>query len=195
MGKYEVTQSEWKQLMATEPWKGQDSAKEGADFPATFISWDAATDFCRELTVQEREAGRLSIDWNYVLPTEAQWEHACRAGTDSKFGFGDDESNLGECAWFKDNSENCAHQVGQKLPNAWGLHDMHGNALEWCRDVYLEMLPGGVDPEVTSGSLYRVYRGGGWFIDAPGCRSAFRLWDSPSDQSLGYGFRVALCHS
>jgi formylglycine-generating enzyme required for sulfatase activity len=175
----------------------QRRTKVGADFPATFISWDAATGFCRELTGREREAHRLPIDWNYVLPTEAQWENACRAGTDSKFSFGDDESKLGEYAWFKDNSllvgENYAHQVGQKLPNAWGLHDMHGNALEWCRDVYQEMLPGGIDPEVTTGSPYRVYRGGAWFVDAPGCRSAFRLWDSPSDQSLGYGFRVALC--
>jgi formylglycine-generating enzyme required for sulfatase activity len=196
IGKYEVTQSEWKQVMATEPWKESDTAQDGQEFPATCVRWNAATEFCRELTTREREAHRLPNDWDYALPTEAQWEYACRAGTETTFDFGDDESKLGEYAWFKDNSlmagENYVHRVGQKKPNSWGLHDMHGNALEWCRDVYQEELPGGVDPEVTRGSPYRVYRGGSWFVDAPGCRCAFRLFDSPDDRSLDYGFRVVL---
>ena len=104
LGKYEVTQSEWKQVMKTEPWKDQDVTKEGADFPATFVSWNDATDFCRKLTEQERQAGRLSNDWEYTLPTEAQWERACRARTETRFSFGDDESKLGDYAWFGDNA-------------------------------------------------------------------------------------------
>jgi formylglycine-generating enzyme required for sulfatase activity len=112
IGKYEVTQSEWKQVMETEPWmydkwaaiqKARDTP-EGADYPATYVSWDDAIDFCDELTKQERQAGRLSNDWEYTLPTEAQWEYACRAGTETKFSFGDDVSKFGDYAWFHDNA-------------------------------------------------------------------------------------------
>ena len=185
LGKYEVTQSEWKQVMKTEPWKGQDFTKEGADYPATFVSWNDAIDFCRKLTEQERQAGRLSNDWEYTLPTEAQWERACRARTETRFSFGDDESKLGDYAWFDENAWNAgeqyAHRVGQKKANPWGLCDMHGNVWEWCRDIYTEKLPGGRDPEVkpdekTKGS-YRVIRGGSWSSDAACCRSGFRVRD------------------
>ncbi len=195
LGKYEVTQSEWKQVMKTEPWKGQNLTKEGADFPATWISWEDATDFCRKLSDQEREAGRLSNGWEYTLPTEAQWEHGCRARTRSEFSFGDDESKLGDYAWFDVNSKNAgeryAHQVGQKKANPWGLFDMHGNVFEWCRDVYTEKLPGGSDPEVKAGGSDRVRRGGCWFVVAEHCRSGgLRYWSAPEYRTDFSGFRI-----
>jgi formylglycine-generating enzyme required for sulfatase activity len=201
LGKYEVTQFEWIQVMNSEPWKNQKLTKEGAAYPATYISWNDATDFCRKLTEQERQAGRLPTGWEYTLPTEAQWERACRARTETIFSFGDDESKLGEHGWFSDNAgdvnEEFAHRVGQKKANPWGLHDMHGNVWEWCRDVYTEKLPGGRDPEVkadekTKGS-YRVYRGGGWSRDAAFCRSGFRFRPQPDHRSFHLGFRPALC--
>ncbi len=204
LGKYEVTQSEWKLVMETEPWKGRGYTKEGPDFPATWVSWSDATDFCRALTEQERQAGRLPNDWEYVLPTEAQWERACRARTETKYSFGDDESKLGDYAWFTDNawksSEQYAHQVGQKKPNPWGIFDMHGNVWEWCRDVYAKNLPGGRDPEVKpdeiAGSLNRdprVNRGGAWDgSSANHCRSAFRRRERPAHRGNRVGFRVAL---
>ncbi len=205
LGKYEVTQSEWKTLMKTEPWKGEKLTKEGADYPATCVNWDHATDFCRKLTDQERQAGRLPKGWEYTLPTDAQWERACRAGTETKFSFGDDESELDDYAWHYGNvqeaGKGCAQKVGRKKANPWGLFDMHGNVWEWCRDAYLEMPPGGRDPEVKSdekegGSkrvsrLERVQRGGCWFWGELTCRSAFRSRDYPSLWNSGTGFRVA----
>ena len=152
IGKFEVTQSEWKQVLNTAPWKGADFAAEGADIPATNLNWHDAMDFCCKMTEQERQAGRLSDEWEYTLPTAAQWERACRAGTETKFSFGDDESKLRDYAWFQDNAfkerEKYAHRVGQKQANPWGLFDMHGNVWEWCRDVHSEKVPVGRDPEV-----------------------------------------------
>ncbi len=199
LGKYEVTQSEWKDVMKTEPWKGNRLTREGADFPATCVSWDDATAFCRKLTDQERKASRLSKDWEYTLPTEAQWERACRARTRTKFSFGDDDSKLGDYAWFAANArmagENYAHQVGQKKPNPWGLCDMHGNVWEWCRDVFADKLPGGRDPEVKpeekAADLRRVFRGGDWNDVPAGCRSASRQGLRPISRDDSLGFRVA----
>jgi formylglycine-generating enzyme required for sulfatase activity len=200
LGKYEVTQSEWKQVMETEPWKGKTNAKQGADYAASYISWEDATEFCRKLTDQEREAGRLSNDWAYTLPTEAEWERACRARTETKFSFGDDASKLGEYAWYSTNAsfrgDNHAHQVGQKNPNPWGLFDMHGNVHEWCRDVYTKKLPGGRDPDVKANgkttASNRVLRGGGHSVLASYCRSASRDSYSPTAGSASTGIRVAL---
>ncbi len=197
LGKYEVTQSEWKRVMRTEPWKGRESTKEGAEYPATHVSSNDAVNFCRKLTEQEHQAGRLPKDWEYTLPTEAQWERACRAGTKTKFSYGDDESKLGDYAWFDGNTskadEQYAHRVGQKKSNPWGLHDMHGNVLEWCRDRF-HVLPGGRDPEVIAdgGGLDRVSRGGHWCSPAAFCRSASRNWYAAELQHHGLGFRVAL---
>ena len=199
LGKYEVTQDQWKQVVKIEPWKGQKLTEEGADFPATCVSWDDATDFCRKLTELERQAGRLPDEWEYTLPTEAQWEYACRARSVTRFSFGDDDSKLGDYAWFGENAFNAgekyAHRVGQKKANPWGLHDVHGNVSEWCRDVYAEKLPGGRDPEVksdekTKGS-FRVYRGGCWLLDAADCRSGDRRRSLPGIRNY-VGFRPAL---
>jgi formylglycine-generating enzyme required for sulfatase activity len=196
LGKYEVTQSEWKQVMKTEPWKGQNLTKAGADFPATFVDWNDATEFCRILTEQERHADRLPKYWEYTLPTEAQWERACRARTETVFSFGDDESKLDEYAWYGDNSvkvgEHYARRGGLKKGNPWGIHDMHGNIWEWCRDVYTAKLPGGRDPEAKTGGSDRVFRGGGWRSDAASCRSASRFGDPPGAREYCLGFRLAL---
>ncbi len=203
IGKYEITQFEWKQVMKSETWKGQENTQENATCPATFVSWNDAVAFCTELTRLERRAGRLPRGWEYGLPSEAQWEHACRAGTETKFCFGDDDSNLGQYAWFSGNAakvgERYAHAVGQKQANAWGICDMHGNVYEWCRDTYTEHLPGGRDPEVNlnieQNVTRRVHRGGGWGAPANGCRSAVRYDHSPLARVDSLGFRVALIPS
>ncbi len=196
LGQCEVTQAEWKQVMATEPWQGKNFVKVGADFPATSISWDDAMKFCRNLTEQERKERRLPADCEYTLPTEAQWERACRARTETQFSFGDDEFKLGDYGWFNDNSrdarQQCAHIVGQKKPNPWGLHDMHGNVWEWCRDVHDSRVRGGIDPERTKGGTARVFRGGSWYVIAGSCRSAVRVGGDPTFRDVSLGFRVAL---
>jgi formylglycine-generating enzyme required for sulfatase activity len=195
LGQHEVTQSEWRPVMHTTPWSGQDYVKEGDNYPATYVSWDDAMKFCEKLTDQEHNAGRLPAGWKYTLPTEAQWEYACRAGTKSRFSFNDDDSNLVGCAWSDKNAyragEKYAHQVAQKKPNPWGLSDMHGNVWEWCRDWYKKELLGGTDPQGPSGGSDRVNRGGGWLNSAKFCRSAFRGWDAPGRRFNDLGFRVA----
>jgi formylglycine-generating enzyme required for sulfatase activity len=199
IGKFEVTQLEWKRVMGTEPWNGKPFVKAGDDIPVTWVNWDDSLAFCRSLTEQEREAGRLPAGWEYTLPTEAQWERACRARTETMFSFGDDAAKLGDYAWTRDNAmnggEQHAHPVGQKKPNPWGLYDMHGNVFEWCRDVYIQKLPGGRDPETTGEGSRRMFRGGSWCVEGSYCRSANRKWTPPQREyvALGVGFRVALC--
>lgn len=204
LGKYEVTQSEWKQVMKTEPWKphisfakSQFATRDGPDFPATYVNWDEATEFCRRLTGQERHAGRLPIEWEYALPTEAEWERACRARTETEFSF-DDESKLGDYAWLDRNAlhadEAYAHQVGRKKANPWGLFDMHGNVAEWCRNYYTDKLPGGRDPLPDENTWHsrRVVRGGSWNFQSCACRSAARGGCPPDSRSATLGFRIAL---
>ena len=129
------------------------------------------------------------------LPTEAQWEYACRAGTQTAYSFGDDAKQLGEYAWFFNNARNAgqayAHQVAEKKPNPWGLHDMHGNVWEWCRDWRQLKAPGGTDPEGTQESEKRVRRGGSWFDSFVNCRSANRHGYEPGIRYFHLGFRVA----
>jgi sulfatase modifying factor 1 len=196
LGQHEVTQSEWRRVMQTAPWSGEDYVKEGDNYPATYVSWEDAMKFCQKLTDQERIAGRLPVDWEYSLPTEAQWEYACRGGAKSRYSFGDDESDLGEYAWFDKNAldigEKYAHTVGQKKANAWGLYDMHGNVWEWCRDCYADKLVGGADPQGPSTDSDRVFRGGSWSDTSGDCRSASRGRSTPGDRSYDRGFRVAL---
>ena len=130
---------------------------------------------------------------DFRLPTEAEWEYACRAGSAAAYCFGDSESQLGDYAWYDGNSGNKTHPVGGKKPNAWGLYDMHGNVWEWCQDWYNAYLSASVtDPAGPSTGSDRVLRGGGWLINAWFCRSAIRVLNSPGYRSPDLGFRLAL---
>jgi formylglycine-generating enzyme required for sulfatase activity len=197
LGKYSVTQAEFKAVMGATPWVGKNQVKEGEDYPATYVDWNDAAEFCRKLTARESKAGRLPPGYVYALPTEAQREYACRAGTTSAYSFGDDPADLGDYAWYIDNTlfvkenEKYARRVGQKKANPWGLYDVHGNVWEWCRDYYDDKLPGGTDPLVGSG-WNRVARGGTWNLPADNCRSARRNAGPPESRTNFLGLRVAL---
>jgi formylglycine-generating enzyme required for sulfatase activity len=214
LGVTEVTNAQWQTVMGTEPpskWKD-------ADRPVETVSWTAAVGFCRMLSErpEERDAGRV-----YRLPTEAEWEYACRAGTTTTWASGDDENTLGEFAWFGNNSGrdlldanqiwvadslnyasrltgngNKTHAVGQKWPNAWGLHDMHGNVWEWCSNRYGTYAADTVaDPTGPSAGSYRVSRGGGWRDPSGDCRATIRFKLLPSYRDDSLGFRLALSPS
>jgi len=126
------------------------------------------------------------------LPTEAEWEYACRAGTKTTYSFGDSDSELGDYAWYNENSSNTTHPVGGKKPNPWGLYDMHGNVFEWCQDWYgiFSLSSSVTDPAGAASGSFRVLRGGSWRGDSEFCRSADRDWDSPDRRDNGIGFRV-----
>ena len=193
LGKTEVTQSQFRKVMGTEPWINEGNVKLGDDYPAV-VRWQDATDFCEKLTAIERGSGAIKADEEYRLPTEAEWEYACRAGETAPFASGEDEKHLGDYAWFEENArsrgEHYAHKVGTKKPNAWGLHDMHGNVPEWCSD-YSAMLTGGVDPAGPESGTRRVFRGGGWWCSAADCKSESRGFvPSYLDVRL-LGFRAA----
>lgn len=198
IGRYEVTQSEWTQIMGNRPWADEQNSRIGDDFPATFVNWHDAMEFCRKLTIQERTAGRITGDEEYTLPTEAQWERACRARSEARFSFGDDAAKGEDYAWFAETAlhagEPFPHHVGRKKPNAWGVHDMHGNVWEWCRDAFIQELPGGRDPEVWSDDELtdRVRRGGSWEHRAAICGSGDRYWSNPHNIADSLGFRVVL---
>lgn len=197
MGKYEVTQAEYEAVTGGNPSKWSDDPR----LPVETVTWHEAIAYCEKLTEQERQAGRLPEGWEYRLPTEAEWEYACRAGTTTRFSYGDDPGyqKLSDFAWYKDNSGDRTHVVGQKLPNPWGLYDMHGNVWEWCMDWYADELPGGsvADPLGPDSGSYRVRRGGSWY-KRPGdwrYRSANRGRCEPSRRSSRNGFRVVLAPS
>ena len=129
----------------------------------------------------------------YRLPTEAEWEYACRAGTTTKYSFGDSDSELGEYAWYRDNSGKTTHPVGGKKPNPWGLYDMHGNVWEWCRDWFGDYSNGiARDPVGPSIAPLRASRGGSWVYNVKDMGSAYRSGNSPRTLSYGLGFRLSL---
>lgn len=203
MGKYEVTQEQWLRLMGA--FMQPQNFGAGEDFPVYWVSHIEAGEFCRKLTAQAHASGALPADWEFRLPTEAQWEYACRAGTTTATAFGDKLSN--RQANFQQKPYNGAEEVpplrqaarvGSYSPNAWGLYDMHGNVWEYCRDWYHGKLPGGVDPDLSAvkgainrdGTYSRVRRGGAFVEDGWACRSAFRLRYEPERRSDHIGFRI-----
>ncbi len=185
-GRCEVTQGEWVALMSSNP--SQFKAV-GLNGPVESISWRDAMEFCRRLTERERTAERLPAGYIYTLPTEAQWEYACRAGTTSAYA-----GDLNAMGWYVHDHEETSHVVGKKDPNAWGLYDMHGNVWEWCLDWYADTLRVDAQGAMISPAegAYRVSRGGSWNCPEGNCRSALRRWLSPADRGNRLGFRLVL---
>lgn len=189
LGKYEVTQGQWEAVMGTTPWVGQSYVREEPANPAVYVSWNDAQAFVQELNA-------ASGDSLYRLPTEAEWEYACRAETSTRWSFGDDETELGDYAWYRENAwnvgEQYAHEVGVKLPNLWGLHDMHGNVYEWCQDWYGSYTSEAQeDPLGPSSGSSRVERGGSFGIGAQFTRSAARNDGyAPDGRGPDFGFRL-----
>ncbi|MFA4986855.1 MAG: SUMF1/EgtB/PvdO family nonheme iron enzyme [Candidatus Brocadiia bacterium] len=189
IGATQVTQAQYGRVMGVNP-----SSFRGGDLPVDSVSWHDAMDFCRRLTDSESKKGNLPDGAEYRLPTEAEWEYCCRAGSKTEFCFGDSEKVLGDYAWFGVNSGKKTHPVGTKKPNSWGLYDMHGNVREWCMDKYTEQyrVDDQIDPFVLSSGESRVLRGGSWFRSAGGCRSAERFGEDPGYRNYYNGFRVVL---
>jgi formylglycine-generating enzyme required for sulfatase activity len=203
LGIHEVTRGQYQAVMGQNPSHFNGSE----DLPVEQVSWLDAVRFCNKLSEREGrkpcyliEGDDVTIDGGdgYRLPTEAEWEYACRAGTTTRFSFGDDENALGLYAWYSANADSQTHPVGEKQPNAFGLYDMHGNVREWCWDgydaAYYEQSPA-VDPPGPSPAARRVVRGGGWIDDPWHSRSAFRYWNSPEVRHDDLGFRLARAQS
>jgi formylglycine-generating enzyme required for sulfatase activity len=183
MGVTEVTQAQYKAVTGTDP-----SKFDGPTNPVEMVSWEDAMDFCRTLSERTGKDVRL--------PTEAEWEYACRAGTGTRFSFGDSESALAEYAWCETNSNDRTHPVGRKNPNAWGLYDMHGNVLEWCADWYGKYPNGAsTDPRGPASGRFRVLHGGSWYHPADKCRAANRFGGGSDYRVPIFGFRVVVSGS
>jgi formylglycine-generating enzyme required for sulfatase activity len=202
MGEYEVTQGEYLAVMGSNPsyFTTTNGFAEDLSRPVESVSWFDATNCCAKLTERERAAGRIATNSVYRLPTEGEWEYACRGLTSTRFSYGDDSgyTNLTNYAWYLDNSGVTTHPVGQKLPNPWGLHDMYGNVWEWCQD-WFDTYPGGiaVDPQGPVTGSSRVIRGGGWCSGfgwriPRDCRSAYRFISFPDSWGNFIGFRAVL---
>jgi len=201
LGVYAVTQEQYSQVTGRYP-----SICKGPLNPVESVSWDDAIEFCLKLSAMpaQRSAGCV-----YRLPTEAEWEYACRAGTKTRYSFGHSEKHIGKHAWISNNSmfpeppgsallpiQKHHHPVGCKAPNPWGLHDMHGNVWEWCQDWYGDYPSGPVtNPNGPSLGSARVRRGGCWDRTAEHCQSAYRLKATPSYRDYYSGFRVCLSPS
>ena len=175
LGKFEVTQAQWEAVMGTTPWEGL-NVQEGPNNPAVWISWNDVQAFIDSLNATEGFG-------MYRLPTEAEWEYACRAGTTTQWSFGGDEEQLGDYAWYRDNArdvgESWAHEVGTKLPNPWGLYDMHGNVFEWVEDCPAPYPSEPQTDPIGPVSEGHIVRGGCFGVAAPGLRSAVRNVTAP----------------
>ena len=179
IGKYEVTQKQWQAVMGNNP----SYFKSDDNLPVEQVSWNECQDFCRKLS--EKTGKR------FTLPTESQWEYSCRAGSNTRFCFGDSDSGLRDYAWYTSNSDNETHSVGQKNPNQWGLYDMHGNVWEWCQDWYGNYSSGSqMNPKGADTGSSRVLRSGSCFDDASSCRSASRGIYVPSFGNNLLGLRL-----
>ena len=187
LGKYAVTQRQYQQISGGNPSNLKD--KDTLDNPVDSLDWNAAQTLCKKVSDQHRVAVRL--------PTEAEWEYACRAGTTTRYSSGDSEEDLKRVAWyvaFSDAKSHHPHPVGQKEPNKFGLYDMHGNVWQWCQDWYGPYAADAVidpqGPPPPAKDACRVMRGGSWVTAAPGCRSTSRTGNSPERRDDDVGFRV-----
>ena len=198
MSIHQTTQGQWKAAMGTTPWKGKRAARDNPDHAVNHVCWNDAVAFCAKLSAKD--------GGSYSLPTEAQWEYACRAGSTTRYCYGDDigEKNLGDYAWYHETAmakgdQRYVHKVGAKKPNAWGIHDMHGNVWEFCMDVAHKnfegapadgsaWLKGGTSKEGELPS--RVLRGGGWRSTHRRVRTASRYAYPPALPSYYVGFRI-----
>lgn len=193
MAKYELTKEQWKAVMGTTPWAGQENVLDDPKSPAVYVSWDDARRFTRALS---NYTGTI-----FRLPSESEWEYACRAGTTTRFYWGDDPAFAegDDYCWWGYNAdevgESYAHVSGLKLPNAFGLYDMSGNVWEWCHDWYgsdFYRNSGRDNPGGPSSGSYRVLRGGCWNYDAASSRAAIRGRSHPGVRKSFLGFRLAL---
>ena len=189
INRFEVTQSEYQNLMCTNP----SSHTGDLECPVDNVAWRNATNYCALLTQQERAALRLPAGYLYRLPTEAEWEYAARAGTTNWFSFGDAETLLPDYAWYNANSSHIPHPVGKLLPNPWGLHDVHGNVFEWCWD-YIGTAPSQpvTDYRGAVDGIYHAIRGGAFSFPWVDCRSSWHVGYSGASVPSGVGFRVVL---
>ena len=181
MGKYQVTQSQWKKIMGSSPSNFKDEAR-----PVEMVSWEEIHEFINKLNAMENTD-------KYRLPSEAEWEYACRAGTQSKYFFGDDDSELGDYAWYVKNARRKTHPVGRKKPNPWGLYDMHGNIWELVQDSWHSNYNGSPSDGsawVDESSSNHVSRGGSWYCSTDACRSASRFSRDPEKHLANLGFRL-----
>ena len=175
LGKYEVTQRQWESVM-----RSNHSRFRNADNPVENISWHDCEAFIKRVSA--------SFGGKARLPTEAEWEYACRAGSNAPFA---GSGVASEMAWYDENSDHQTHEVGRNKPNAWGFYDMHGNVLEWCSDWFSEPKGDAVDPKGPPSGSFKVLRGGCWFFLGSDCRCAYRLKREPSLRNCIFGFRVA----
>ena len=190
MGKYPVTQAQWQTVMGNNP-----SKLKGERCPVESVSWNDCQAFLKKLNATPlqsplNQGGQRGV---FRLPSEAEWEYACRAGTHTAYSFGDNPAQLGNYAWFEDNSGGKTHPVGQLKPNAFGLYDMHGNVWEWCHDWYDDAYYANSpreNPTGPSSGHFRLLRGGSWNYFTTLCRSAFRLSNDPDYRNSNIGVRV-----
>lgn len=190
MDKFEVTQKEYVEIMGHNPSR----FKPGDNRPVDNVTWDWAMEYCEKLTQREREAGRLPEGFVYRLPTEAEWEYACRAGTTTRYSFGTDPdfTLFNDYAWHLNNSNNQTHDVGTKLPNPWGIYGLHGGVYEWCLGWHVFYPGGSVTDYISPPGQDHVLRGGAWSDFPMNGRAAERHWFGLNLSYGNIGFRVIL---